>query len=151
SATAAEDSSLPGWLGDRLRGFLLGNLARSGFGLPGGARAARAVLTELADAGLPPDLAAQVVELRPVHVPDRGDLDLLDLRRMQRKSPLDAHAEGLLADGEGLARAGPLALQDDALEDLDARPLTLDHLEVDAHGVPRLELGDVRPHLGALD
>ncbi len=70
---------------------------------------------------------------------------------MQGERPLDPDAEGLLPHGEGLARTRALALEDDALEDLDPGPLALDHLEVDADGVPRLELGDVRPHLGALD
>src|SRR5262249_47219883 len=148
-----EDSSLLGWLCDRFRGFLLGNLARSGFGFwrRRGACAAGAVLAELPNACLAADLAAQVVELRPVHISDRDDVDLLDLWRMQRKRPLDADAEGLLAHREGLAGAGPLALEDDALEDLDPRSLSLDHLEVDADRVTSFEPGDVRPHLGALD
>src|SRR5436190_19399695 len=70
---------------------------------------------------------------------------------MERERALHPDAEGLLPDGESLASPGALALEDDALEDLDPGALALDHLEMDAHGVPRLELRDVRPHLGALD
>src|SRR4029079_6930290 len=83
------------------------------------------------------------VELRAVDVADHRDLELLDLRRVQRERPLHADAEGLLADGERLARARALALDDDALEHLDALAAALDHLEVHAHGVARLELRHV--------
>jgi hypothetical protein len=58
---------------------------------------------------------------------------------VERECALDADAERLLADREGLARAGALALDHDALEDLDAAALPLDHLEVNANGVARLE------------
>src|SRR5262249_43144652 len=75
----------------------------------------------------------------------------VDLGRMQRERPLDPDAERLLADGEGLPRAGTLPLQDDALEDLDPLALALDDLEVDAHGVARLELRDSLAQLGALE
>src|SRR5581483_2157024 len=74
---------------------------------------------ELADAGLLADLAAEVVELGAIDVADRADLDLVDLRRVQRERPLDADAEVVLADGEGLAGAGALPLDHEALEDLD--------------------------------
>src|SRR5438105_10503069 len=79
--------------------------------------------TQLADAGLLADLLAQVVELRAVDVADRGDLDLVDLGRVQREGPLDTDSERLLANGERLVQPGALALQDDALEDLDAAAL----------------------------
>ena len=86
-ATAARIRGLLGGL----FGCLGGNLARSGFRLGGchGPRRARDVLPELPHAGLPAELAAEVVELGAVDVADRGDLDLLDLRRMQRERPLD--------------------------------------------------------------
>ena len=70
---------------------------------------------------------------------------------MERERPLDPDAEGLLAHRERLARAGALPLDDDALEDLHAPALSLDDLEVDAHGVPRLELGDALAQLSALE
>ena len=70
---------------------------------------------------------------------------------MERERPLDADTEGLLAHGECLSRAGTLALDDDALEDLDATALALDDLEVDADGVARLEPRAIGAQLSLLD
>src|SRR5215212_3928731 len=67
----------------------------------------------LAHAGALADATAQVVELGPAHVAAGGDLDALDLRRVQRERALHADAEGLLAHGEGLADALALALDHD--------------------------------------
>src|SRR3954451_1272564 len=88
------------------------------------------------------DAAAQVVELGAPDVTAGRDLDPLDLRRVQRERALDAHAEGLLADREGLAHAFALALDHHALEDLRAPPRALDDLEVDLDTVPGLKAGD---------
>jgi hypothetical protein len=70
---------------------------------------------------------------------------------VEREGPLDADAERLLADGERLAHAGALALDDDALENLHATALTLDDLEVHAHGVAGLELRQVGSQLSLLE
>src|SRR5215207_605243 len=85
--------------------------------------------------------AAQVVQLGSPHVAASGDLDALDLGRVQGERALDTDAEGLLADGEGLAHPLALALEDDALEDLRTAARTLDHLEVDADPVAGLKSG----------
>jgi len=66
---------------------------------------------------------------------------------MKWEGALDPDPERLLAHREGLTYAGALALDDDALEDLDAAALSFDHLEVDANGIAGLELGQVRPQL----
>jgi hypothetical protein len=105
----------------------------------------------LAHARLLPHFRAQVVELRAVDVADRLNLDLLDLRRVERKRTLDSDAERLLADGERLPHACALPLDDDALEDLDAAALALDHLEVHAHGVAGLEDRQVGSQLTLLE
>jgi hypothetical protein len=105
----------------------------------------------LTDARLSSQLRPQVVELGAVDVADRPHLDLLDLRRVHRERPLDTDPERLLAHGERLPNARALALDDDALEDLHTAALTLDHLEVDADGVARLELRQVRPQLALLE
>jgi len=105
----------------------------------------------LADARLLPHFRAQVVELGAVDVADRLHLDLLDLRRVERERALDADAERLLADGERLPHACTLALDHDALEDLDAAALSLDHLEVDADGVSGLEDRHVGSQLPLLE
>ena len=104
----------------------------------------------LAHTGLLADPLAEVVELRAVDVPDRHDLDLLDLRRMERERALHPHPERLLPDGERLADAGALPLEDDALVDLDTAARTLDHLEMDADGIAGLEARHLA-QLGALD
>src|SRR5262249_46610332 len=103
----------------------------------------KSLLAEFADAGLLAHLAAQVIELRAVDVADRPHLDLVDLGRVERERPLDADAEGTLTDGEGLADAGALALDHDALEHLDPPAGALDHAEMDAHRVAGLEAGHV--------
>jgi hypothetical protein len=59
--------------------------------------------------------------------------------------------ERLLAHGERLPHAGALALDDDALEDLDAAALSLDHLEVHPHGVAGLEDRQVGSQLALLE
>src|SRR4051812_27270923 len=125
---------------------------RGGAALPGRRVHPLAALTlaQLAHAGLLADLAAQVVELRAVDVADRGDVDLVDLRRVQRERALDADAEGVLAHGEGLADAAPLPFDDDPLEDLDPLAVALDHLEMNADGIARLEAGHVA-QLAALE
>src|SRR3954463_991242 len=107
-------------------------------------------LAQLAHASLLADLAAQVVELRAVHVADLLHLDLVDLRRMQRERALDADAERVLADGERLTCPGTLPLDHDPLEDLNPLAGSLDHAEMHAHGVARLELRDFA-QLTALD
>jgi hypothetical protein len=70
---------------------------------------------------------------------------------VERERPLDADAERLLPHGERLAHAGALALDHDALEDLDAAALSLDHLKVDADSVARLEPWAIRAQLPLLE
>jgi hypothetical protein len=70
---------------------------------------------------------------------------------VEREGSLDADAERLLADGERLAHACALALDDDALEDLDATALAFDDLEVHAHGIAGFELRQVGSQLSLLE
>ena len=138
------DPGLLGRLGLSLRlGFGLCRLHRLRQLRPGS-------VPPLANACLLAHSTAQVVELRAVDVADRHDLDLLDLRRVERERPLDADAERLLADGERLACAGSLALEHDPLEHLHTAARALDDLEVDAHRVARLEARHVA-QLSALE
>src|SRR3954468_12972223 len=118
--------------------------------LSGGGTRRRPRELALTHPGAPADPATQVVELRPAHVTAAGDLDPLDLRRMNREGALDTHAEGLLADGERLARATALALDYRALEDLGAAPSALHDLEVNLHAVAGLEIRH-GAHLSALE
>ena len=108
-------------------------------------------MMHLADTRLLPHFRAQVVQLGAIDVADRLHLDLLDLRRVEGERALDPDAERLLADGERLPHACTLALDDDALEDLDPSALSLDHLEVHAHGVAGLEHRQVGSQLALLE
>src|SRR5436309_2224756 len=108
-------------------------------------------LPELPDARLLPHSLAQVVELCAPHVADRDDLEPLDLGRVEGERALDADTERLLPHGEGLAEAGSLTLDADSLEDLDPLPVALDHLEVNAQSVARLEARVVRAQIALLE
>src|SRR5215471_11775669 len=109
------------------------------------------LLTNLADARFLADAVAKVIELGAVDVADRLDVDLLDLRRVQRERALDSDAGRLLAHRERLAHSGALALDHDPFEHLDPLPVALDHLEVDGDRVAGLEAGDVRAQLTLLE
>src|SRR5712691_7388495 len=103
------------------------------------------------DARLLSHFLAQVVQLRAAHVADLHDLDALDLRRVERERALDADAERLLPHRERFARAGTLALDDDAFEDLNARPGAFDDTEVNADAVAGLEPRQALAPLALLD
>ena len=62
---------------------------------------------------------------------------------MQRERTLDADTKRLLADREGLACAVAMALDADALKDLNALAVALNHAEMDLDGVPSFELRDI--------
>src|SRR4029077_11267929 len=107
-------------------------------------------VTALAHTRALADAIPQVVELRPAHVASGRELDALDLGRVHGEGALDANPEGLLADGESLARPMPLALDHDPLEHLHAAPRSLDHLEMHLHAVAWRESGNTA-QLRALD
>jgi hypothetical protein len=69
---------------------------------------------------------------------------------VHREHTLDAHPEGLLAHRERLPRPVALALDDDALEHLDAPAGALDHLEVNLQAIARREVGHTA-QLGAFE
>ena len=58
---------------------------------------------------------------------------------MDRERPLDADAKGKLADRERLPHSAALTTDHDTLEDLRTATAALDHLEVDADAVARVE------------
>src|SRR4051812_4955180 len=84
--------------------------------------------------------AAQVVQLGPPHLAAADELDRIDHRRQQREHALHALAVGNLADREALVQAMAGAADADAFVGLDAGALAFDHLDVDDHGVARLEV-----------
>src|SRR3954471_14616918 len=84
--------------------------------------------------------AAQIVQLGAPHLAAADELDRVDHRRQQREHALDALAVGNLTDREALVQARTGAADADALVGLDAGALAFDHLDVDDHGVARLEV-----------
>src|SRR5262245_38321720 len=115
-----------------LRSSLLG-LGLGGFALP---------LLALDDAGGLAAPAAQIIELGATDLAAAHDLDRVDHRRIQREYALDPFAIGDLAYREVLVQALSGAADADAFIGLDAGALAFDHLDVDDHGVARLEVGD---------
>src|SRR5437899_2738338 len=97
----------------------------------------------LGDAGRLPAAVAQVIELGAADHAAALDLDGLDHRAHHREQPLDALAEADLAHGEALVDSLAAAGDADALIGLDALALAFLDLHVDAHGVARLEVGDL--------
>src|SRR5689334_5176812 len=63
---------------------------------------------------------AEVEEAGAAHDASRHDLHLVDARRVREEHALHADVEAHFAHGERAARAGPVSLEDDALEDLNA-------------------------------
>jgi hypothetical protein len=64
---------------------------------------------------------------------------------------LDADVRADLADGEGAAGTRPVALDHDALEDLDALLVALDDLVVHPDRIADAKLGDIAAQLRLLD
>src|SRR6059036_437870 len=67
---------------------------------------------------------AQEIQLGPAYPAFPHQPDLGDRRRVQREDPLDAHARGNLADGEGLVHAAAPPGDTNPLERLQALFLT---------------------------
>src|SRR5689334_10731386 len=70
----------------------------------------------LADAGLAPDLSAQVVEAALAHVPMTQDVDLVYARRVDHERPLHADAVGHPADREIAPQAAACDADNGAFE-----------------------------------
>src|SRR3972149_8689313 len=97
----------------------------------------------LAEGGGLADALAQEVELGSAGHAVAHDLDLLDARRVDLESALDADAGAQRAHGDRASDPAPAQAHDRALEDLDALAVALDDLGRDAHGVAGGELGQV--------
>lgn len=90
---------------------------------------------------------AQVVKLGAANPADHHHLDLVEDRSVQGENPLNTHAIGDFAYGKGRTDTVVTTLDADALKDLDTLFVTLGDLDVDTQCIPRLELGDVFPHI----
>ncbi len=85
---------------------------------------------------------SQVVQLRSSDLTITNDLYLLNVRRIQRPCLLNADSAGFLANGEGLAAACSLNLQDSSLKDLNSGALSLLNSVMYANGITYIELRD---------
>ena len=97
------------------------------------------------------DALAEVVQLGSASLAVADDVQLGDLRRVDRKDALDALAADDAADGEHLAGAGSAASEDDPRENLDALFGAFQNSAVDIDGIADFKLQWVRSQVFVFD
>ena len=75
------------------------------------------------------------------------DFDAADARAVVREGTLYADAVGHTTDGEGLADAAALNLDDDAFKVLQSFPIAFNDLHEYANGVADFQLGQIASEL----
>src|SRR5699024_8592090 len=85
----------------------------------------------------------QVVELGAPYITATGNLDFVDIGRVDRERTFHADTETNLADRKCTSDARVLYLDPYDMEHLDTRAVTFDHLDVDLQRVAGPEFGDV--------
>ena len=86
---------------------------------------------------------AKVIELSPANNTMANDLDMADTGAVVGEGSLNADTVADTANGEGLADAAALHLDDDAFKVLKPLAVAFNDLDVNTHGVADLELGEV--------
>ncbi len=86
---------------------------------------------------------AKVIELSPANNTMANDLDMADTGAVVGEGSLNTDAVAYAANGEGLADAAALHLDDDAFKVLKPLAVAFNDLNVNTHGVADLELGEV--------
>lgn len=86
---------------------------------------------------------AKVIELSPANNTMANDLDMSDTGAVVGEGSLNTDAVAYAANGEGLADAAALHLDDDAFKVLKPLAVAFNDLDVNTHGVADLELGEV--------
>ena len=86
---------------------------------------------------------AKVIELSPANNTMANDLDMADTGAVVGEGSLNTDAVAYAANGEGLADAAALHLDDDAFKVLKPLTVAFNDLDVNTHGVADLELGEV--------
>ena len=86
---------------------------------------------------------AKVIELSPANNTVANDLDMADTGAVLGEGSLNTDAVAYAANGEGLADAAALHLDDDAFKVLKPLAVAFNDLDVNTHGVADLELGEV--------
>src|SRR3954471_3846961 len=131
-------------------GTLLRGCRRRLVGALGAARGLAGALGAFGDAGRLAAAVAQVIELGAADLAAAHHLDGVDQRRVDREYALHALAVGNLADREALVEPAARARDAHALVGLHAGALAFLDLDVDGHGVARLEIGDLLVEPGDL-
>ena len=86
---------------------------------------------------------AKVIELSPANNTVANDLDMADTGAVVGEGSLNTDAVAYAANGEGLADAAALHLDDDAFKVLKPLAVAFNDLDVNTHGVADLKLGEV--------
>ena len=86
---------------------------------------------------------AKVIELSLANNTMANDLDMADTGAVVGEGSLNTDAVAYAANGEGLADAAALHLDDDAFKVLKPLAVAFNDLDVNTHGVADLELGEV--------
>ena len=86
---------------------------------------------------------AKVIELSPANNTMANDLDMAGTGAVVGEGSLNADTVADTANGEGLADAAALHLDDDAFKVLKPLAVAFNDLDVNTHGVADLELGEV--------
>lgn len=86
---------------------------------------------------------AKVIELSPANNTMANDLDMADTGAVVGEGSLNTDAVAYAANGEGLADAAALHLDDDAFKVLKPLAVAFNDLNVNTHGVADLKLGEV--------
>ena len=86
---------------------------------------------------------AKVIELSPANNTVANDLDMADTGAVVGEGSLNTDAVAYAANGEGLADAAALHLDDDAFKVLKPLAVAFNDLDVNTHGVADLELGEL--------
>lgn len=86
---------------------------------------------------------AKVIELSPANNTMANDLDMSDTGAVVWEGSLNTDAVAYAANGEGLADAAALHLDDDAFKVLKPLAVAFNDLNVNTHGVADLKLGEV--------
>ena len=89
------------------------------------------------------DSVTQIVELAAANLTAANDLNVNNVRAVERENSLYAYAVRKTANGEGLSYAGTTASDHGALEHLDSFSLTLTDIYAYLYGIADLEFRDV--------
>lgn len=101
----------------------------------------------LLDLGALADSVTEIIELCTADLTASDNLDLLNVRRMDRERLLDAAAVCYAAHLERLGNTASAATDNRTLKYLRTNSLSLFDPVIDSHGVTDVELGDLCFHL----